>query len=40
MVATDWVESSADKIEVQRDDYMRKAKWLIDGLDVPFEFGE
>jgi hypothetical protein len=39
MVVTDWVESSADKIEVQRDDYMRKAKWLLDRLDVPFEFG-
>ena len=33
MIATDWVESSHDKVVVQRDDYMRKAKWLFDRLD-------
>lgn len=39
-VATDWVESSQDKIVVQRDDYQRKAKWLLDRLDVPLVEGE
>lgn len=39
-VASDWIESSHDKIVVQRDDYQRKAKWLLDRLDVPVEESE
>lgn len=38
-IATDWIESGHDKIVVQRDGYQRKAKWLLDRLDVPL-FGE
>lgn len=33
-VAHDWVELSHDKVRIQRDDYMERAKKLIDELAV------
>ena len=33
-IARDWVELSHDKVRIQRDDYMERAKKLIDELSV------
>lgn len=32
-VANDWVESSHEKVQVQRDDYIRRAKKLLEELE-------
>jgi hypothetical protein len=33
-IARDWVELSHDKVRLQRDDYMKRAKALLDALTV------
>ena len=33
-IARDWVELSHDKVRIQRDDYMKQAKVLLDALAV------
>jgi hypothetical protein len=32
-IASDWVESSYDKVRLQRDDYIKRAKLLLNELN-------